>query len=400
MPDRTRYRLATNAAQAGARVPKPDFSPTVAPIYPSVSYTYEDMDDLDGVFAGTRKGYVYSRYGNPTVGALEDAVAVLEGGEAAQAFSSGMAAIHAALLAVGARAGSAVVAAQDVYGGTYALLDQILRSQGVRVRFVDATDLQEVRDACTDLSPVAVLVEKFSNPLLKLADLPAIAAIAHESDALLLVDNTFATPYLIRPLTLGADIVIHSATKYLGGHGDVLAGVVVTSEKHQATLHEVVKVTGSNLGPQEAWLVLRGLKTLALRLRQQCENALAIARWLEDHPRVARVLYPGLDSHPQRELADRLFGGRGYGGMVAFDLMDAGQQDVFGFFEALRLCIPATTLGDICTLLLYPAHSSHRAVDPDERERIGIGRGLVRMSVGIEAVEDLTADLARALASI
>jgi cystathionine gamma-synthase/methionine-gamma-lyase len=356
------------------------------------------MADLDGVFAGTREGYVYSRYGNPTVRALEDAVALLEGGEVAQAFSSGMAAIHCALLAVGARAGSAVVAARDVYGGTYALLSQVLQSQGVRVRFVDATDLEEVRDACADTSPVAVLVETVSNPLLKLADLPAIAEIAHESGALLLVDNTFATPLLVRPLGLGADVVIHSGTKYLGGHGDVLAGVVVASEELRTALHEVQKVVGSNLGPQEAWLVLRGIKTLAIRVRQQCDNALAIARWLEDHPRVARVLYPGLDSYPQRDLADRLFAGRGYGGMVAFDLKDADQQGVFRFFEGLRLCLPATTLGDVCTLVLYPAHSSHRAVEPGERAKIGIGDGLVRMSVGIEAVEDLIGDLAQALA--
>jgi cystathionine gamma-synthase/methionine-gamma-lyase len=378
-------------------MPKPDFTPTVTPIHHSVSYTYEDLDDLDAVFAGTRDGYVYGRYGNPTVRALEDAVALLEEGEAGQAFSSGMAAIHAALLAVGARAGSAVVAAQDVYGGTYALLDQVLRSQGVRVRFVDATDHREVEDACVNLAPVAVLVETVSNPLLKVADLPALAALSHECGAVLIVDNTFATPYLTRPLAFGADIVVHSATKYLGGHGDVLAGVVVTSVELQTRLHEVLKVIGSNLGPQEAWLVLRGLRTLTLRLRQQCENALAIARWLDHHPRISRVLYPGLDSHPQHDLAGRLFEGRGYGGMVAFELREAGQAEVFRLFESLRLCLPATTLGDVCSLVLYPAHSSHRAVSPEERARIGIGDGLVRMSVGIEAAEDLLGDLAQAL---
>jgi cystathionine gamma-synthase/methionine-gamma-lyase len=308
-----------------------------------------------------------------------------------------MAAIHAALLAVGARAGSAIVAAQDVYGGTYALLDQVLRTQGVSVRFLDATDLQAVEAACAELSPVAVLVETVSNPLLKVADLPALANAAHDSGAVLIVDNTFATPYLVRPLALGADVVVHSGTKYLGGHGDVLAGVVVTSAELQADLHEVLKVTGANLGPQEAWLVLRGLRTLTLRVRRQCENGLSIARWLVDHPKVARVMYPGLPSHPQHELAGALFGERGYGGMISFELACAGQEDVFRFFEALRLCLPATTLGDVCTLVLYPAHSSHRAVSPGERERIGIGDGLVRMSVGIEAVEDLVDDLAQAL---
>ncbi len=400
MPDPAGRRLATRAAHAGVRGPMPDFIPTVVPIHPSVSYMYEDISDLDGVIAGAREGYVYARYGNPTVHALEEAVAALEDGEAAQAFSSGMAAIHAALLAVGARAGSAIVAAQDVYGGTYALLDQVLRTQGVSVRFLDASDLQAVKVACGELSPVAVLVETVSNPLLKVADLPALADAAHNSGAVLIVDNTFATPYLVRPLALGADVVVHSGTKYLGGHGDVLAGVVVTSAELQADLHEVLKVTGANLGPQEAWLVLRGLRTLTLRVRRQCENGLSIARWLVDHPKVARVMYPGLPSHPQHELAGALFGERGYGGMISFELAGAGQEGVFRFFGALRLCLPATTLGDVCTLVLYPAHSSHRAVSSGERARIGIGDGLVRMSVGIEAVEDLVDDLAQALSVV
>jgi len=357
------------------------------------------MEDLDGVFAGTRQGYVYARYGNPTVAALEEAVAALEEGETGLAVASGMAAIHAALLATGARAGSAVVAAQDIYGATYALLDQLMRSQGVTVHFVDVSDLDAVDSACAELRPVALLVETISNPLLKLADLRGLADVAHRHGAALLVDNTFATPCLMQPLNLGADVVIHSSTKYLGGHGDVLSGVVVTSEARRADLFEVLKVTGGNLGPQEAWLVLRGIKTLALRMRQHCENGLAVARWLDGHPRVSQVLYPGLPSHPQHALAERLFGGRGYGGMVSFELAQADQRQVFRFFESLRVCLPATTLGDVCTLVLYPAHSSHRALSPEERARTGISDGLVRMSVGIEAVEDLLSDLEQALES-
>jgi cystathionine beta-lyase/cystathionine gamma-synthase len=391
------HRLATRAVHAGTRGPRPDFTPTVTPIHPSVTYRYERMADLDAVFAGTREGYVYTRYGNPTVTALEEAVAALEEGEAALAFASGMAAIHAALLATGARAGSAVVAAQDIYGATYALLDQLVRSQGITVRFVDVTDLEAVEEACAELRPAALLVETISNPLLKIADLPALADVAHRHGAALLVDNTFATPCLVQPLNLGADVVVHSATKYLGGHGDVLSGVVVTSEARRAALFEVLKLTGGNLGPQEAWLVLRGIKTLPLRMRQHCENAIAVARWLERHPKVSRVYYPGLRSHPQHDLAKRLFPEGSYGGMVSFDLASADQRQVFRFFEALRICIPATTLGDVCTLVLYPAHSSHRALGPEERARIGIGDGLVRMSVGIEAVEDLLSDLEQAL---
>jgi cystathionine gamma-synthase/methionine-gamma-lyase len=311
-----------------------------------------------------------------------------------------MAAIHAALLATGARAGTSVVAAQDIYGATYALLDQLMRSQGVTVCFVDVADLEAVERACAELKPVALLVETISNPLLKAADLPALADVAHRHGAALLVDNTFATPCLVQPLMLGADVVIHSGTKYLGGHGDVLGGVVVTWQRRRADLFEVLKVTGANLGPQEAWLALRGIKTLPLRMRQHCHNGLAVARWLEAHPRASRVLYPGLPSHPQHLLAERLFQGRGYGGMVSFDLAEAGQRQVFRFFEALRLCQPATTLGDVYTLVLYPAHSSHRALSPQERARIGIGDGLVRLSVGIEAAEDIVDDLEQALEAL
>ena len=249
MKNHAMRRLATRAVHAGTRSPQPDFTPTVVPIHPSVTYTYERMEDLDGVFAGTREGYVYTRYGNPTVTALEEAVAALEEGETALAFASGMAAIHAALLATGARAGSAIVAAQDVYGATYALLDGLLRSQGVTVRFVDVADLEAVETACAELAPVALLVETISNPLLKVADLPALAGIAHQHGAALLVDNTFATPCLVQPLSLGADAVVHSATKYLGGHGDALGGIVVTSAARRARLFEVLKVSGANLGP-------------------------------------------------------------------------------------------------------------------------------------------------------
>lgn len=397
MSQRRDWQLATRAVHAGKPSVRPDFKPTVTPIHPSVTYQYPSMDDLDAVFAGTREGYVYARYGNPTVTALEEAVAALEEGEAAMAFASGMAAIHAALLAVGARAGSAVIAAQDLYGATYVLLDQLLRSQGVTVRFVDVADPDAVETACAELNPVALLAETISNPLLKIADLPLLADAAHRHGVALLVDNTFATPCLIQPLTRNADLVIHSATKYLAGHGDVLGGVVVTSETWREELFQVLKVTGGNLGPQQAWLALRGIRTLSLRTGQQSDNALTVARWLEVHPRVSRVLYPGLPSHPQHDLAARLFGERGYGGMVSFELAGADQSDVFRFFEALRLCQPATTLGDVRSLVLYPAHSSHRALSPEGRARIGIGDGLVRLSVGIEAVQDLLSDLEQAL---
>ncbi len=389
--------IFTQAVHAGERGPRPDYTPVSTPIHPSVGYVYEDMADLDAVFAGEREGYVYPRYGSPTVTAFERAVAVLEGAEDAVAFASGMAALHAALLSAGVQAGARVVSAADLYGATYALLDKVLTPLGVRVSFVDIADLDAVARAVADERPAALLCEIVSNPLLKVADVPALARIAREAGAALLVDNTFASPYLFQPLAHGADYAVHSATKYLGGHGDLMAGVVACSAALGRDLRERQKLLGANLGPQEAWLGLRGLKTLPLRMRQHCANAQAVAGWLATQPAVARVNYPGLPDHPQHDLAARLFGGRGYGGMVSFDLRGAAQPDVFRFMEALELILPATTLGDVYSLTLYPAHSSHRYVTPEVRASLGIGDGLVRLSVGIEDAADIIADLAQAL---
>jgi cystathionine beta-lyase/cystathionine gamma-synthase len=393
-------RLAATQPADGAA----SFRPVVTPVYHSVGYTYEETADLDAVFAGTSTNPVYTRYGNPTVAALETALAALEGGEAALAYGSGMAAIPAALLGAGARAGTTVVAAHDVYGATYALLVRLLATQGVSVRFVDAADHAAVAAALADATaagaaPVALLVETISNPLLKVADLPRLADLAHAQGAAFIVDNTFATPVLCRPLEMGADYVVHSATKYLGGHGDVLGGAVITSAARRKDLYEINKLLGANLGPQDAWLVHRGLKTLPLRVTRQCTNATEIAGWLAGHRRVAAVNYPGLAAHPQHDLATRFLGGS-YGAMVSFDLAGAGQPEVFSFMEALRLIQPATTLGDVYTLMLYPAMSSHRALDAETRARIGIGDGLVRLSVGIEDAGDIIADLEQALAQI
>ena len=259
----SRQSIHTVAVHAGERALKPLFTPVVTPIYHASSYVYDQMETLDATFAGTYDGPMYTRYGNPTVSALEAAVAALEGGEAALAYSSGMAAIHGALLAAGARAGTTIVAAYDVYGATYALLTRLLASQGVTTRFVDASDHEAVGAALAAARssaalPVALIVETISNPLLKVADLPELADLAHTAGAALIVDNTFASPYLCRPLGLGADYVVHSATKYLGGHGDVLGGVIVTSKERRSELNEINKLVGANLGPQEAWLVLRG----------------------------------------------------------------------------------------------------------------------------------------------
>jgi cystathionine beta-lyase/cystathionine gamma-synthase len=389
--------ILTEAVHAGERAERPDFTPVSTPLYRSVGYVYDNMETLDAVFGDRRPGYVYTRYGTPTVAALEKAVAVLEGGEAAIAASSGMAAIHLALLAAGGLSGASIVAARDCYGATYALLRDLLTSQGVGVRFVDITDLGQVEKALTDAQASALVLETISNPLLKVPAIPAIAEMAHAVGALVIVDNTFATPCLCRPLQFGADFVVHSSTKYFGGHGDVMGGVVVTSTERRARLFQLIKMIGCNLGPDEAWLTLRGLKTLPLRMRQHCHNAAAVAAWLAQHPRVAEVHYPGLPSHPQHAVASHLFGDRGYGGMVGFSLRDAGREDVFRFLQSLRLILPATTLGDVYSLVLYPAMSSHRALSPEERAQVGIGEGLIRLSVGIEGTEDIIADLQQAL---
>jgi len=387
----------TRAVHAGEGVRPADYVPVATPIHPSVGFVYDSMDDLDAIFATTRPGYVYPRYGSPTVGAFEEAVANLEGGEAAFAFASGMAAVHVALLAAGVRAGTSVVAARDLYGATTTLLERLMTELGVKVRLVDVSDHGAVEAALAEARPAAFLAEIISNPLLKVADVPALADLAHRHGARCLIDNTFATPCLFTPVACGADYVIHSATKYLGGHGDVMAGVVVTSAENRRKLYEANKLVGSVLGPFEAWLALRGLKTLPLRMRRQCDNALAVAEWLGKRAGIAGVNYPGLPSHPQHELARRLFGGRGFGGMVSFEIAGADTARVFRFMEALELCLPATTLGDVYTLTLHPATTSHRSLTPEERARVGISDGLARLSVGIEDVEDIIADLDQAL---
>jgi cystathionine beta-lyase/cystathionine gamma-synthase len=393
MTDLQGKAFATRAVHAGEKMKQADSFPVSTPIMPSVAYTYASMDDLEAVFANTQPGYVYSRYTSPTVAAFESAVANLEEGEAALAFGSGMAAIQAALLAAGVRQGTHVVCAYDVYGATYSLLKRLFAELGVRTSMVDVSDLAKVEAALQEPGSTALFVETLSNPLLKVADIPGLAELAHRHGAYLLVDNTFATPCLFRPLHFGADYAIHSATKYLSGHGDVLAGVVVTSAANRLRMFETNKLLGSNLGPFEAWLALRGMKTLPLRVREQCRTAQCLAEWLSQRAEVAQVNYPGLEAHPQHALAESLFKGQGYGGVLSFELRAAGRADVFRFMDALRLIQPATSLGDIYSLMLHPASSSQRALSEAERAQVGIREGLVRLSAGIEAAEDIRADL-------
>jgi len=389
--------IFTKAVHAGERAAKPDFQPVSTPVYNTVGFLYEDMRDLDAIFGNEREGYVYARYGNPTNSALEEALAALEEGEAALTFGSGMAAVHASLLAAGAKAGTSILSAYDVYGATYAICARLFPQLGVRAKFVDVTNLEELQKALLETRPAAVIFEIISNPLMKVADIPTICNLAHKIGTKVIVDNTFATPFLCRPIQHGVDFCVHSMTKYIGGHGDVMGGAIVTSKENRSILHEIIKMTGGNLGPMEAWLTLRGLKTLPLRMRQHCQNAMEVARWLEGHPRVARVNYPGLASHPQHELAKRLFPPGLFGGMISFEIKDAGKEKVFRFMEALELILPATTLGDVYSLTLYPAISSHRALTPEERAKVGISDRLVRLSVGIEEASEIIEDLEKAL---
>lgn len=385
--------LGTRSVHGSGRPPRPDFSPTVPPIFAASAFIYDEAATQDAVFGNERDGFVYSRYGNPTVRAFEEAVAALEGTEDAVAFASGMGAVFAAIL-LDARAGDRVVAAPDVYGATYAILDRLAPSLGIETTFVDFRDHAALERAVADAKPALVVCETMSNPLVRVADLAAIGRVARSAGARFMVDNTFATPVLVNPARFGADSVVHSATKFLGGHGDATIGVVATTRERAAELREITKLVGAVASPFDAWLALRGLRTLPLRMRQHGENAAKVAAWLAANPLVERVNYPGRED---LGAAESQFNDRNRGGMLSFDIRGAGRDEVFRFTEALRLALPATTLGDVWSLVLYPANSSHRAVPPEMRAEIGIGDGLVRLSVGLEDVDDLIADLDAAL---
>jgi len=387
----------TQAVHAGEGGPRPDFSPVVTPIHNSVVYLYDRVETLHEILSGDRPGYVYSRYANPTTAALEAAVAVLEGGGSTVAFASGMAAIHAALLATGLRPGDTVVAARDLYGVTYTLLTEVMTALQVRTIFVEIARTQEAVRVLEKERPRLLLLETMSNPLLVVPDLPALAAGAHAAGARVIVDNTFSTPYLLRPLEHGADLVVHSLTKYLGGHDDVTGGAVVGRGELAEKARRLAQVLGAILGPNEAWLVHRGLKTFALRMRAHCDNASQVAAWLAGQKAVAAVHYPGLPSHPQHATASRLFRPGSFGGMVAFDLRNATPEAALGVMGRLRLILPGTTLGCVHSLILYPARTSHRGLSTEQRASWGIGEGLLRLSVGIEEPADIQADLEQAL---
>ena len=394
--DLERLDFSTRAVHAGERVRPDGFVPMSTPVYSSATFLYDRLEDMEAIAGGARRGFTYGRHDNPTNTAFERAVASLEGGGEALSCSSGMAAILLALLAAGAEAGATVLASQDLYGVTTKLLLDVAARWGVRIEFMDVF-ADDAMEKLASLRPRILLLESLTNPLLRIPDLPALAAAGRAAGARIVVDNTFATPVLLRPLEHGADFVVHSATKYFGGHGDLTGGVLVCREEFREELRHLSRLVGAILGPFEAWLALRGVKTLPLRLTRQCENAQWLAEWLSKHPRIERVYYPGLGSHPDTARCKKLFARGMAGGVVSMAIRGARREDIFRFVNSLELFLKATSLGDVQSLILYPAISSHRDLAPKHRERLGITDNLVRLSVGVEAVNDLQADLGQAL---
>lgn len=353
------------------------------PIYQTSTYKQNGL--------GQPKEYEYSRSGNPTRHALEELIADLEGGVQGFAFSSGLAGIHAVLSLFSA--GDHIILADDVYGGTFRLMDKVLTKTGIIYDLVDLSNLDDLKAAFKEETK-AVYFETPSNPLLKVLDIKEISAIAKAHDALTLVDNTFATPYLQQPIALGADIVLHSATKYLGGHSDVVAGLVTTNSKELASeIGFLQNSIGAVLGPQDSWLVQRGIKTLALRMEAHSANAQKIAEFLETSKAVSKVYYPGLNSHPGYAIAKKQMSA--FGGMISFELTD--ENAVKDFVENLSYFTLAESLGGVESLIEVPAVMTHASIPKELREEIGIKDGLIRLSVGVEAIEDLLTDIKEAL---
>jgi len=389
------FGFNTRAIHAGQK-PDPTTGAHVTPIYQTSTFVFKDVDQGARRFAGEEEGYIYTRLGNPTQTELELKMAALEGGEAAIATASGMAAISTTLLAL-LKKGDHIVAGDTLYGCTHSLISELLPKLGIETTLVDPADLNKIRAAMKPNTKV-VYVETPANPTLKLVDLKAVADIAHEFGAKLVVDNTFMTPYLQRPLEHGADVVVHSATKYIGGHGDVVAGIIVGPADLLANMRiPYLKDFGGIIAPFDAWLLLRGLKTLGIRMERHSYNAQKVAEYLEKHPMIEKVYYPGLKSHPQHELAKKQM--YGFGGMICFEVkggVEAGKV----LMNSLKVITLAVSLGCVDSLIQHPASMTHSPVPPEERLKAGITDGLVRLSVGIEDVEDLIADLEQGLAKV
>ncbi len=390
--------FGTKAIHAG-NIEKETYGALSTPIYQSSTYYFDSCEQGGRRFAGEENGFIYTRLGNPTSSVLEAKVAALEGAEAALATSSGMGAISSTLWTI-AKAGAHIIADGTLYGCTFALLNHGLTRYGVEVDFIDTSDLDEVKAHLKE-NTVAVYLETPANPNLKISDIAAIAKLAHgyNKDIKVVCDNTFATPYLQRPLELGADVVVHSATKYLNGHGDVIAGFVVGSSDFisEVRMFGLKDMTGAVIDPFASFLILRGLKSFEVRMKRHCENARAIAEMLDKHDKIEKVYYPGLASFPNHDVAAKQMSD--FGGMISFEVK-GGKEAGMKFVDALKLCTIAVSLGDAETLVEHPASMTHSTYSPEELKEAGIPEGLVRLSVGLENAEDLIDDIAQALEQI
>ena len=391
-----KYGLGTTAIHAGTL--KNLYGTLAMPIYQTSTFIFDSAEQGGRRFALEEAGYIYTRLGNPTTTVLENKIAALEEGEAAVATSSGMGAISSTLWTV-LKAGDHVVTDKTLYGCTFALMCHGLTRFGIDVTFVDTSNLDEVKNVIKENTRV-VYLETPANPNLKIVDLEALSKLAHKNpNTLVIVDNTFATPYMQKPLKLGADIVVHSVTKYINGHGDVIAGLVITNKElaDQIRFVGLKDMTGAVLGPQDAYYIIRGMKTFEIRMERHCKNAKKVVEFLNKHPKIERVYYPGLETHPGHEIAKKQM--KDFGAMISFELkggFEAGKT----LLNNLKLCSLAVSLGDTETLIQHPASMTHSPYTKEEREAAGITDGLVRLSVGLENVEDIIADLEQGLEKI
>ena len=370
--------------------------PVSVPIVQTSTFAFDNADHGAAIFAGEDDGFLYTRLGNPTQEALEQRMAALEGAEAALAVASGMAAATTAVLTL-CECGDHIVSGDTLYGGTHQLFSHTLPRLGIEVTEINATDPAHFEAAITDKTKL-IYVETPANPTLVLTNIPAVAEIAHAHGLPLLVDNTFCTPALQRPVEMGADIILHSGTKYIGGHGDAIAGLLVgDAEFITRARFETLRDVGGCISPFNAWLLIRGLKTLPIRMEKHCENAMTMARWLVDHPKVIKVNHPGLDSHPQHELAVRQQDG--FGGLITFEI-EGGREAGKTVMDNVKLCTLAVSLGDVDTLIEHPATMTHSTYSEDELRHVGIAPAMIRLSVGLEDPTDIMADLDQAIARI
>lgn len=375
---------------------KYEFRPVVPPIYQTSTFGFDSAEQGASLFEGEKKGYIYTRMLNPTIEAMENAIAELEGGYKALGCASGMAAIHTTFASL-VQKGDHVVCSSAVYGPTTTILKTIMAKFGVETTFVDSTRIEEVRNAMRNNTKL-VFIESPANPTLVISDLTEIAKVAHSHNALMAVDNTFMSPVLQQPISLGVDVVVHSMTKFLNGHADVVGGVIIVKDEDTYQIfRKVLNQLGGVIDPFNAFLVHRGIRTLALRMQRHCENALKIAMYLEKHPAIEWIMYPGLKSHPQYEIG--LKQQKGHGGMITFELkggFEAGKR----LMNSVKLCSLAVSLGGVETLIEHPASMTHFSMGPEGRKAAGIREGLVRLSVGIENADDLIEDLEQALGQI